>query len=141
MKKNKITKIKNRNSYHSLTIGTFIIAIVIAINIMPLIANADHLKGTFYTGYFNDSGGSFTRSFNQYVGTGYMSANVQLSGWALDFDSGDHHIDRCQVLISDVTYNKNTGVVSFTVKGAYDDKNDDDNYVWRAWYTILAQTT
>lgn len=153
MKNMETTKVKNRNDCNSLvmriisllffrnTTKTIIaVASFIAISMASQDANADRLKGTFSTGRHLDGGGCFSQSFNRGVGTGYISANVQLSGWSLDYYSSDHHIDHAKVQISGVVYNRDTGNVSFTVQGCYDDKNDDDDFYWEVWYTILVQT-
>jgi hypothetical protein len=123
------------------TVKAFIaVASFVAVGVASPDANADRIKGSYSTGQHLDGGGCFSQSFSRGIGTGYVSANVQLSGWDLNYKSSDHHIDRVKVRISGVSYNSSTGNVSFTVSGCYDDKNDDDDYYWEVWYTILAQT-
>ena len=90
------------------------------------------------TGLHQDFGNSFSETFRVGLGPGFRCVNVQLSGWDLNFTHKDHHIDRIQVRISNVTYNATTGEVSFTVSGFYRDKNGDDDFEWEVWYTILA---
>jgi hypothetical protein len=90
------------------------------------------------TGLHQDFGNSFSETFRVGVGAGFRCVNVQLSGWDLNFVHKDHHIDRIQVRISNVSYNSSTGEVVFTVSGFYRDKNGDDDFEWEVWYTILA---
>jgi len=90
------------------------------------------------TGQHEDFGNAFSETFRAGIGPGFRCVNVQLSGWNLDFESADHHIDTIQVRISNVAYNATTGEVSFKVTGSYRDKNGDDNFRWEVWYSILA---
>jgi hypothetical protein len=90
------------------------------------------------TGLNADFGNSFSGSFTIAIGTGFECVNVQLAGWHLDFTSSDHHINTIQVRISNVSYNVNTGGVSFTVSGFYRDVNGDDDFEWEVFFTILA---
>jgi hypothetical protein len=89
------------------------------------------------TGRHNDFGNSFSENFRVGIGTGFRCVNVQLAGWDLDFTNQDHHVDRIQVRIRNVSYNSSSGEVRFNVTGYYRDKNGDDDYHWEVWYTIL----
>lgn len=108
--------------------------------LIPLSSSADVLIGSFNTGTSFDGGGCFSRTFNRGIGVGYRSANVQLSGWSLQYVSSDHHIRRASVRITGVNYNRFTGNVAFTVSGCYYDQNADDDFYWNADYTIEALT-
>jgi hypothetical protein len=90
------------------------------------------------TGLRDDFGNSFSATMTAAIGPGFRCVNVQLSGWDLNFLHQDHHIDRIQVRISNVTYNATTGSVSFTVSGFYRDRNGDDDFQWEVFFTILA---
>lgn len=90
------------------------------------------------SGLRDDFGGSFSTTLSDSIGTGYNCVNVQLSGWYLDFLSKDHHIDTISVRFKDIHYDASSGGVSWTVVGNYQDKNYDDDYRWRVWWTILA---
>lgn len=90
------------------------------------------------SGLVRDYGGGFNKQFRQYVGTGYAIVNVQLSGWYLDFVEQDHHINTIEVRLKDVNYDRRSGVVTWKVEGVYQDRNGDDDYYWRVWWTILA---
>ncbi len=90
------------------------------------------------TGAHDDFGNAFGETFNLGIGPGYDCVNVQLSGWDLNFAHKDHHIDRINVRISSVRYDRSTGNVSFRVSGIYRDKNGDDDFTWQVWYTVLA---
>jgi hypothetical protein len=88
-------------------------------------------------------GGTFSMPANFGIGTGYRAVNVQLAGWSLRYANVngadvDHHIQKGSVRISNVQYNASTGNVSFTISGAYRDKNGDDDFTWTVYYTILA---
>ena len=107
---------------------------------LPMTAQADNVIGTYSTGSFLDTGGCFSRTFNRGIGTGYRSANVQLSGWSLQYVYSDHHIRNASVYITGVYYNQFTGNLSFTVSGCYYDQNADDDFYWSVNYTVVAQT-
>jgi hypothetical protein len=90
------------------------------------------------SGLVADFGGSFSRSLRDSIGTGYHCVNVQLAGWYFDFTRKDHHINTVSVRFRNIRYNRRTGLVTWTVNGYYQDKNGDDDYYWRVWWTILA---
>lgn len=161
MKKTRIAKMKNFRGCNFKKIGFFstlcvrnttraIITIVsfITISMVPLNTNAADiyagpyfLGGPYTTGSISDGGGYFLRTsqyLNRYIGKGYAIVNVELTGWSFDFKSDDHHIDQIGIYIHNILYNKNTGVVSFSVSGRYNDKNNDDAYNCEVFYKILA---
>lgn len=105
----------------------------------PHTAKADTLVGTFSTGSHLDDGGCASLSFSRGIGTGFVSANVQISGWDLKYTSSDHHITRARVDVSGVSYNRTTGNVAFTVNTCFHDSNLDDDYTWQVSYTIVGQ--
>jgi hypothetical protein len=102
-------------------------------------AKADTLIGTFTTGSQLDDGGCATTTFSRGIGTGFTSANVQISGWDLRYTDSDHHITRARAEISNVVYNSATGNVSFTANTCFHDVNLDDDYRWQISFTIVAQ--
>lgn len=110
-----------------------------AVTAAPLTAKADTLLGTFSTGTILDEGGCSTLSFSRGIGTGFASANVQVSGWDLKYTNSDHHMTRARVDVSNVSYNRSTGNVSFTVNTCFHDDNLDDDYNWQLSYTIVGQ--
>jgi hypothetical protein len=85
-----------------------------------------------------DFGDTFSKVQTVGIGPGYRAVNVQLAGWSLRYASDDHHLRTASVRISNVQYNASTGNVTFTISGAYRDKNGDDDFVWAVDYTILA---
>lgn len=103
----------------------------------PITAKADTVVGTFSTGTLLDDGGCATASFNRGIGTGFVSANVQMSGYDLQYTDSDHHMTRARAQISNVFYNRATGNVSFTVNTCFHDVNLDDDYRWSVQFTIV----
>lgn len=99
-------------------------------------ASAVSYNYTNQTGPTFDSGGSFSKTISHGMGAGYADANVQISGWDLNFVHSDHHIDRVKLFITNKYYNRTTGYVTFTIQGAYQDKNYDDDFYWNVQYTI-----
>jgi hypothetical protein len=90
------------------------------------------------TGLIFDDGHSFSHEENIGIGPGFHCVNVQLSGWDLDFEKKDHHLDHIAVQIKDVVYDEESGNVKFDVEGFFRDKNGDDLFEWEVKYTILA---
>lgn len=90
------------------------------------------------SGWRRDFGGSFSAGLRDTIGTGYRCVNVQLAGWFLDYLRKDHHINTISVRFKNIRYNRSTGAVTWTVQGWYQDKNGDDDYTWRVWWTISA---
>lgn len=103
----------------------------------PITARADTLVGTFSTGTLLDDGGCATLTINRGIGAGFTSANVQMSGYDLQYTSSDHHMTRARAQISNVVYNRTTGNVSFTVNTCFHDVNLDDDYRWSVSFTIV----
>jgi hypothetical protein len=114
-------------------------AILIMSALVPMAGHASTLIGDHYsTGVHFDSGGCFGKWFSRGIGPGYKDANVQLAGHDMWYESSDHHIKRSSMRISNVSYNRGTGNVSFFVSGCFHDKNPTDNIYWNAFYTIVA---
>ncbi|MGB7062077.1 MAG: hypothetical protein WBF13_06950 [Candidatus Zixiibacteriota bacterium] len=90
------------------------------------------------SGLRDDFGSSFSADLTDAIGSGYSCVNVQLAGWYLDFRSKDHHINTVSIRFKDVSYDPATGGVTWKVEGWYQDKNGDDDYTWRVWWTIFA---
>ncbi|MCA1757779.1 MAG: transglutaminase-like domain-containing protein [Bacteroidales bacterium] len=67
----------------------------------------------------------------------FSKATVLLQGWRFDFTSGDHHINRISLKISNITFNKSIGEVKWKTSVIYADKNFDDNYRYLYQYVIL----
>lgn len=79
----------------------------------------DHVKGAWFaTG--SSGGGSASRSFDPPM------ANPVLQGFIMDFKKDDHHIDEVGIDLTE------TGL-----KVWYNDKNDDDDFTWRAEWLEL----
>jgi len=90
------------------------------------------------SGLRDDFGGSFSTDLTDVIGTGYKCVTVQISGWYVDFASSDHHINTISFRFRNVSYNPTTGAVTWKLDGWYQDKNGDDDYQWRVWWTIFA---
>ena len=90
------------------------------------------------SGLHDDFGASFSHQLQDTIGAGYTCVNVHLSGWYLDFLHKDHHLNTISVRFKDITYDPESGEVTWKVEGWYQDKNGDDDYQWRVWWTICA---
>ncbi len=90
------------------------------------------------SGMRSDFGGCFSANLRDTIGLGYRCVNVQLAGWYLDYRNKDHHINTISVRFKNIRYNGATGAVTWSVVGCYQDKNGDDDFYWRVWWTISA---
>ena len=87
-----------------------------------------------FTGY------RFCEPLMEVVGPGYSTAIIQLTGWKFDFRKKDHHIDMIELRFDNFDYSDllTDGVISWKVKGAYKDKNGDDDFYWQVWWSVVA---
>lgn len=69
---------------------------------------------------------------------GWSDATVVLTGWGLDYDDGDHHVQEIGVRLVNVTYDRAAGTVSWTAEASLTDDNGDDAYHWSYEWQIIA---
>ena len=119
-------------------LNALVAAAALGLSFTSTAALADAREFTYEVGDIFDSGGAFSKTFTRYIGPGWSLVNVQLNGFSFKFEGGDHHIDRVMMFVDNTSYNAGTGYLSFRIQGAYDDKNNDDDYYWDGRYTILA---
>ena len=127
---------------------TLVLAIVLALAVaVPAMAevlyqNAQGItQADLYvgeTGEYTRTYGSFQDTFTAFLGVDYQLVDVALRGWKLRYKDGDHHLSSVEFSIHDANYNASTGYVTFKVRGKLADKNEDDDYTWKLWYTIFA---
>ena len=119
-------------------LNALVAAAALGLSFTSTAALADAQQYTYNVGSTFDSGATFSKTITRQIGPGWSFVNVQLNGFSFDFRYDDHHIDRTMMFIDSTSYNPYTGLVSFRIHGAYDDKNNDDDYYWDGRYTILA---
>src|SRR3954452_4114225 len=66
---------------------------------------------------------------------GLESVNVQLSGFSIEFVGGDEDLRATDVGVGPVTYDRETGHLSFELFATFDSSGD---YRTQAFYTVLA---
>jgi hypothetical protein len=119
------------------------IAALLVAALVPMTASADQLIGSFVTSTFLSPGGCSSAVINRGIGAGFRSANVQLTGFSMQYTGGGLTTARAQnreaAEIRNVTYSPATGNVSFTVMTCHHDDNRDDDFNWFIRYTVLAQ--
>ena len=59
------------------------------------------------------------------------------TGWSLDFDSGDHHIDKHGVMSLFANLDPSAGKLKWKIYVDYADRNADDDFSWSVDNTIL----
>ena len=67
----------------------------------------------------------------------FDNAVVLIRGWHFDFTSGDHHINKMALHVANVNFDRRRGKISWRTQVTYADKNFDDSYRFRYFYTIL----
>jgi hypothetical protein len=138
-----LLKIRRKTMY---SVRRWLLAVIVALVLGPMVAQAastydfDRVRlETFDTGVQYSPGGEFSETFFEFIGTGFTVVDVWLQSWGLSFGVDyDHHLRRVSVRIDSVSYNPSTGYVTVTIRGAYHDKNSDDDYSWSVRYTVLA---
>jgi hypothetical protein len=82
------------------------------------------------------------RSISRQIGSGYQVVDVQVRGWELEYTSEDRHVSWMFVRIDDVSYNSQTGNVSFTVSALLEDFDGSTGgtaeFFWKVRYAIFA---
>jgi hypothetical protein len=114
---------------------TFLVMTLLA----PMTSHASMVINRFNTGSIFDPGGCFSQSFSRFIGSNFRNANAQLSGFDMSYRSGDHHIRRSSMRISNVFYDRTAGRISFNVNGCFHYKNTDDDFFWAADIIIVAE--
>ncbi|MBN2610363.1 MAG: hypothetical protein JXB00_02300 [Bacteroidales bacterium] len=67
----------------------------------------------------------------------FPNAIILIAGWRFDFTSGDHHINKIFLNISNIVFNRTNGEIKWKTQVTYADKNFDDNYRYMYNYIIL----
>ena len=78
------------------------------------------------------------QSFSSAGLKGFSDATVVLTGWRFGFWGEDHPLAKIGVRLTDVNYDKNTGIITWNVQNAFEDKDGDDNYYWSYQYLVIA---
>lgn len=65
-------------------------------------------------------------------------ATVVVRGWRFGFVGDDHELRNIGIRIHDISYDRDTGSISWTVKADLADKNGDDNFFWAYQWLIIA---
>lgn len=113
------------------------IAFFVAISMVPIDASADRIVQNFASDRILDDGGCFEKNFTRGIGTGWVSANVQLRGWDMQFqDNKTHPIIRNRLVVYNINYNQNTGQLAFTTSGCL---QGGGPFWYQLWFTILGQ--
>jgi hypothetical protein len=77
------------------------------------------------------------QSFTREGLKGFTNATVALFGWRFGFWGEEHSIAKIGIRLTDVSYNSETGTVTWNVTNAFSDGDGNDEYYWGYQYLVI----